>query len=271
MLDQFYTNKNIAKKCFILLQKYVDIKDYDIILEPSAGTGSFFELLPENKKIGIDLEPKYKGITKMDFFDYTFDKNKSYIVIGNPPFGKISNMAIKFFNHASTGADVIAFIIPRTFKRHSIQNKLNLQFELIFNEDLPINPCCFTPKMNAKCCFQIWKKTNVKRCIKKLDIIHKDFDFLQYTNIDSILVPPLNSDFALLAYGGKCGKIIDTELHKLKPKSWHFIKSNININLLKSRFKQLDYTISNDSVRQNSLGKGDLILLYKEMFYPITE
>ena len=26
-----------------------------------------------------------------------------------------------------------------------------------------MKPCCFTPKMSAKCSFQIWKKTDEKR------------------------------------------------------------------------------------------------------------
>ena len=55
------------------------------------------------------------------------------------------------------------------------QNKLNLNFELIYNEDLPITPSCFTPKIKAKCCFQIWKKTVNKRNVVKQDKAHEDF------------------------------------------------------------------------------------------------
>ena len=51
--------------------------------------------------------------------------------LGNPPFGKNCSLAIKFFNKAAEFADLIAFIIPRTFKRISIQNKLNLNFSFI--------------------------------------------------------------------------------------------------------------------------------------------
>ena len=80
------------------------------------------------------------------------------MVIGNPPFGKISSFAVRFFNKSAEYAEVIAFIVPRTFKRVSVQNRLNLNFHLIYNEDLPMKPCCFEPKMGAKCCFQIWKK-----------------------------------------------------------------------------------------------------------------
>ena len=41
-LDQFYTNEDISNKCLNIFYQYVDINDYDFILEPSAGKGSFF-------------------------------------------------------------------------------------------------------------------------------------------------------------------------------------------------------------------------------------
>lgn len=267
-LDQFYTNKDIASNCYNKLKELINLNDFDIHLEPSAGSGSFFNIMNETKKIGIDIEPKEKGILKMDFFEYKPEKNKKYIVIGNPPFGKVSSLAVKFFNKSAEFANCIAFIIPRTFKRVSIQNKLNLNFELIYNEDLPIKPCCFTPKMIAKCCFQIWIKKETKRKKVIYDKSHNDFNFLKHGPKDSKNqpTPPKNSDFALKAYGGNCGEIIDKNLESLRPKSWHWIKSNIDIEQLKYRFKQLDYSMSEDTVRQNSLGQQELIFLYKSKF-----
>ena len=48
----------------------------------------------------------------MNYFDYVPNKTKRYLVVGNPPFGKISSIAIKFFNKSAEYADCIAFIIP---------------------------------------------------------------------------------------------------------------------------------------------------------------
>ena len=106
-LDQFYTTKECAEKCYNIFTSNINIDKYDIILEPSAGTGSFYKLLPINKRIGIDLDPKYDGIQKENFFEYVPIKNKSYIVIGNQPFGKISSLAVNFFNKSAEFADVI--------------------------------------------------------------------------------------------------------------------------------------------------------------------
>ena len=221
--------------------------------------------LPIEKRIGLDLDPKYKGVIKKNYFDYTPINGKSYLVVGNPPFGKISSLAVKFFNKSAEFAECIAFIIPRTFKRISIQNQLNLKFKLIYSEDLPLKPCCFTPKMNAKCCFQIWKKDKILRKIIKYDKIHKDFTFIKLGPKDSKNqpTPPHGADFVMKAYGSNCGKLKEDNLHTLRPKSWHWIKSNIDVNELKKRFKSLDYSISKDTVRQDSLGQQVLIHLYK--------
>ena len=167
-LDQFYTKKYVAEKYYNVLEKKINLNNYDILLEPSAGTGSFYNLFPDKKRKGFDLEPKCKGVEKLDFFNFKPDKNKTYAVIGNPPFGKVSSMAIKFFNYSACFSDLIAFIIPRTFKRVSIQNKLNLNFHLLYSQDLDMKPCCFEPNMDAKCCFQIWiKKEEKKLYLKK--------------------------------------------------------------------------------------------------------
>lgn len=264
-LDKFYTNENISKKCINILEKYIDFNNYDYILEPSAGNGSFYKFLPSYKTLGIDLEPKFDGIKKMDYFDFIPLKNKKYIVIGNPPFGKNSSLAVKFFNKSSNFADFIAFIVPRTFKRVSIQNQLDLNFKLLYNEDLPLKPCCFTPKMNAKCCFQIWKKDEIPRELIKYDKTHPDFDFLKLGPKDSKNqpTPPLNADFVMKAYGSNCGELKCQDLNNLRPKSWHWIKSNIDNEELKKRFNSLDYSISKDTVRQDSIGQQEVIYLYK--------
>ena len=267
-MDQFYTNDDVAKKCFEKLLEFIKIKDFDIFMEPSAGKGSFFKLLPEEKRVGIDIDPKNEEIKKMNFFDFKEEKDNKYCIIGNPPFGKVSSTAIKFFNKASEFSDIIAFIIPRTFKRVSVQNKLNLNFHLEYNEDLPLKPCCFTPTMSAKCCFQIWKKKDTKRKKVKLTIKHEDWEFLIFGPKDNNNQPtaPKGADFVIKAYGSNCGEIITENLEKLRPKSWHWIKANIDVDKLIENFNKLDYSISKDTVRQDSIGKQEVVQLYKEKY-----
>lgn len=72
--DKIYTPKKIALKAI----EMADLKEGDIVLDPSYGAGVFYNNLPEyvNKEwCEIDLDK--------DFFEY--DKNVE-CVIGNPPF-----------------------------------------------------------------------------------------------------------------------------------------------------------------------------------------
>jgi hypothetical protein len=246
-LDQFYTKDDVAESCYTDLYQRIDVDKFDVLVEPSAGCGAFFKLLPENKREGLDIEPKYSGVVKMDFFAFKFQPNKEYLVIGNPPFGRVCSQAVKFFNHAAQFAKVIAFIIPRTFKRVSLQNQLNLNFQVIFSKDLPLKPCCFEPAMNAKCCFQIWKRSDTPREIVIYPKTHPDFNFISYGQMDANNqpTPPDLSlfDFAIREYGTNCGSVITEK-----------------------RLGELDFSISKESCRQDSLGKGEFVFIYTEKF-----
>ena len=102
------------------------------------------------------------------------------------------------------------------------------------------------------------------RKIIKLNISHPDWDFLKLGPKDknNQPTPPNNADFAIKAYGGKCGKIKVENLQELRPKSWHWFKSNIEKDELIHRFNQLDYSDSLNTARQNSMGRGELVRLY---------
>jgi hypothetical protein len=270
-LDQFYTKEHIAARCITVLKKTIDFDMFDKYLEPSAGKGAFFKMLPIEKRIGIDLEPKYDGIIKQDFMDYKFEDNIKYLVLGNPPFGKGCSKAVEFFNKSALFATTIAFIIPRTFKRISVQNQLSLNFELVYSEDLETKPCCFEPLMNAKCCFQIWKKSNIPRTKTTLKDSHAAFQFVPLGPKDekNQPTPPSGADFTLRAYGSNCGEIKTENVSKLRPKSWHWIKANTEMISVKDsieRFQKLDYSISKDTVRQDSIGQKELILLYESIY-----
>ena len=270
-LDKFYTTASTVDKCISSISTIYNWENFAQIIEPSAGNGSFLTKIPSEKKIGIDISPEHENIIKQDFFDYLpkLSENKEEIlVIGNPPFGKVSSLAIRFFNHAAEWATTIAFIIPRTFRRISVQNKLNKSFHLILDEEIATSPCSFSPPMMVKCCFQIWEKRDVERESIKLATKHNDWIFLQFgpNDVNGQPTPPSGADFAIRAYGGKCGEIKKEkqELEILRPKSWHWIKCNIDKNLLINRFNKLDFSISLNTARQNSMGRGELVSLYTD-------
>ena len=93
-LDQFFTKPEIAKHYYSQLLSYlkskkINIKDC-VFIEPSAGAGSFYNLLPKEQSIGLDIYPITNDILQQDFLSWYPPieiKNKIKIFIGNPPFG----------------------------------------------------------------------------------------------------------------------------------------------------------------------------------------
>jgi predicted RNA methylase len=268
-LDKFYTIPSISEKCIKTVGTKYGWLRWDLVIEPSAGNGSFLTKIPTIKKIGIDIAPGHADIIAKDFFDYKPPPGLTNIlVIGNPPFGRVSSLAVKFFNYSAEWCSVIAFIIPKTFRRVSLQNRLNRKFHLIHDDEIPSDPCSFSPPMQVKCCFQIWEKKSEDRDLIQLSTMHADWDFLSHGPLDNRgqPTPPSGADFVVLAYGGKCGSVVKTDLNRLRPKSWHWIKAKIDIDVLIERFNSLDYSLSKDTARQNSIGRGELVKLYSESF-----
>ncbi len=167
LLDQYFTNKELAnslyKKAQSIIEKYEkNIEDY-FWIEPSVGEGCFFDLLPDNKRIGLDISPMRADVIKTDYLEYELP-DKKLIVIGNPPFGHRGVMALNFINH-SQQAEYVCFILPMFFEskgKGSIKYRVN-DFNLIYSERVPKNSF-YIPTNNkvvdVKCVFQIWSKNH---------------------------------------------------------------------------------------------------------------
>ena len=173
--DQYYTKKSVAEKCFshllgVLKTLKIDVDEYCFI-EPSAGYGSFFDLLPKNS-IGIDIEKqKNKKIIQADYLEWLPNKNKKYIVIGNPPFGMRGHLALKFINHSLKFADVVAFILPQLFDSDGkgVPSKRVLGYKLAYSKKIPPNSFEYPDKtsISINTVFQVWTKVSVDRIKKK--------------------------------------------------------------------------------------------------------
>lgn len=109
-------------------------------MEPSAGDGSFLNLLPKNK-IGIDLKPESENILKQDFFDWKPEKNKKYLTIGNHSFGTRSWLDLEFINKSAEFSEYVAFILPMYFSsdgKGSVKNRVK-GLNLLYEEELDSN------------------------------------------------------------------------------------------------------------------------------------
>ena len=190
--DQFFTLPAIAKYCvektYEIVKSFgLKIEDYTFI-EPSAGCCSFYELLPESRRIGIDIDPKgdlASELIKSDYMDYKPKKEGKYIVIGNPPFGLRGNLALRFINHSKDYADFVAFILPPLFDStgKGVPMKRVEGFKLIHSEKLPLDSYCYPngDKLSIATIFQVWSKYG------DLNLAEiKDKDYLDYFRIYSL-------------------------------------------------------------------------------------
>jgi len=170
--DQFFTPKDLAKKCWETFNREVKIntEEYTFI-EPSAGDGSFLHILPEGS-IGLDIEPRSTGIQTQDYLTWKpTDITTKYIVFGNPPFGLRGHLALNFINHSYRFADYVCFILPQLFVSDGkgSPRKRVKGYNLIYSEGLSAmfySPDNQDVKVNGV--FQIWSKntSNIKYTIK---------------------------------------------------------------------------------------------------------
>lgn len=187
-LDQFFTRPEIADRCHKSLLAHIRADgahptNYKFV-EPSAGKGVFLDLLPSERRIGLDIQPRRHDIEGGDFLSWTIKPNGyRYAVIGNPPFGYRAWLALAFVNHAARFADYVGMILPMAFQsdgkgspKHRVQG-----LELLHSEVLP--PDSFTDasgndvKVNAL--WQVWKKgentrAQARTCDQWIDLFTVD-------------------------------------------------------------------------------------------------
>lgn len=240
-LDKFYTNSDVAKLCAEVFSKYAN----EEIVEPSAGAGAFAPYV----SIMLDLAPEADSIIEQDFLLWDSSKYKYYL--GNPPFGKNSSLAKKFFNHAAKGKGVIGFILPRTFRKVSIQNALDLNFWVVEDHILDTNSFTLDGKAYAvPCCFQVWEYREEARKKVVLPTTHVDFKF----------VDKESCDFSIRRVGAKAGVV--NSHNDFSAASNYFIKGGVKEKFITCEipFKEAASNVAGNP----SLSKGELVKIYGE-------
>ncbi|MEY3406394.1 MAG: hypothetical protein RLZZ556_466 [Actinomycetota bacterium] len=202
--EQFYTPADLAKSLTNKLTTLIGPLEGKTVLEPAGGTGSFVQAAKQAgalKIISFDIEPKADGVLRADFLDADLNGLENAITISNPPFGRNNSLSIPFFNKAAKHSEVIAFIVPRSWRKWSVLNRLNLDFHLIHDEDLAIDYVDekgeqVWQKARLNTCFQIWQKQDSPREIIKI----ADFGLVSK-------VAPEKADVAITVFGYGCGKV----------------------------------------------------------------
>lgn len=256
-LDQFYTKSPVAKNCVDFLRSTVPEFETAKFIEPSAGKGAFLQFLPE-ETIALDIYPLSDRVVKKDFLQWKKPKElQGFIVaIGNPPFGQNSSLALQFINKCAEFSDVVAFILPKTFKKSFYQDRVNLNFWLEAELELDPNSFEFDSKeKSVPCVFQVWRKRNTPRVKNELVTKHSDFEF---TTRDA-------ADFAIRRVGRLAGKVI-LNYTDYATASHYFIKSKVKKEELVKRLQEIDWSeIKENTAGVPSVGKAELVTEYSKI------
>lgn len=188
-LDQFFTRPDIAKSCWESLHKFmkkdnVKISEYQFI-EPSAGLGAFYKILPPERRIGIDVVRFHSDFIQKDFLSWQpNNKTYKYVCIGNPPFGYRAWLALAFLNHAALFSDYVGFIMPMAFQSEGKSNPKDRVkgLHLVYSSPLPSDSFIdFNGKVvKVNALWQIWSRNGVevksekKTCNEFVDLFTVD-------------------------------------------------------------------------------------------------
>ena len=217
-LQKFYTKHDIAKECCYRIKKYLEI-DYnkDIVVEPSAGNGSFIPFIKKICKndIFIDIKPEHQDIVKQNYLTWIPPEHRRIHIIGNPPFGFKGSMAIKFIKKSGQFCHSMSIILPLSFAKKSMQHSVPLQFHLIHQWILPENSFqYYGQNVDIPCVFQIWMRKNK---LRKEQPTPKPIGY-------HFVKDSSKADVAIRRVGSNAGKIYIQDLEKRNRNSHYFIK-----------------------------------------------
>jgi predicted RNA methylase len=260
ILDKFYTKKNIVEICIYLFKQYILIDNNCVIIEPSAGNGSFIHSIKSltNNYLFYDISPENSEIITQDYLEINTEsikktyKDKKIHILGNPPFGRQSSLAIKFIKKSCEFCDTISFILPKSFKKESLKNKIPMNFHNILEIDLPVNAFLVNEKEHdVPCIFQIWEKKDIKR-----NIIEKEIP-IHFKFVKKYETP----DISFRRVGVNAGKI-DINIIDKSEQSHYFIK--FIKNTIEENIKQLEklHFDFNNTVGPKSISKPEVVLQF---------
>tara|TARA_B110000046_G_scaffold184863_1_gene224594 strand:+ start:7269 stop:8090 length:822 start_codon:yes stop_codon:yes gene_type:complete len=253
--DKYYTSKTAVKECMKLVNDNIEIGPTDLCIEPSAGNGSFIDCIKTmftNYKF-YDLEPDNTEIIKQDYltFDYSeLHKECKIHIIGNPPFGRQSSLAIKFIKKSCNFADTVSFILPKSFKKDSLKRCFPLNFHLETEYDLPNDSFLVDDKSyNVPCVFQIWVKNDTHR-VKSIKHFPNKYQFVK---------KDVDHDISFRRVGNNAGDI-DRTTEQKSEQSHYFIKfDNVLTYDLFDKLSNINYSCKDNTVGPRSISKQELM------------
>ena len=177
------------------------------------------------------------------------------VIIGNPPYGTGANLAIKFVNKSAEYTDDLRYVLPLSFQRDSVINRIDQNLQIVHDEVLPDK----TFPRSIRAVYQRFEPGDEPRPLIPVFRTHPDFTFLPYDERSKATL------FIGGAGAGPAGKVkTDDFMHYAK--GHHYV-------LCSDEVKQRILGIA-DQLRAKSrvcgclpgLGKSDIIKIYMENY-----
>ena len=206
---------------------------FDWWLEPSAGDGAFYDLLPVGRRLGIDIDSRRPDIVQADFLTFDgFVPGVTYAAIGNFPWGE--NGVVKFFNRCADHCSVIACLMPLSFLRPHAINQLDRRFHLLHEEVSSRGQ----PTEFARV-FQIWTRGDELREPIETPHQHPDFEFLPRDRPDLREI----ADIVIRRIGVNAGKILNpSEVARPDVAHWIRARPGVDVEKVRARLRAIDWT-----------------------------
>jgi predicted RNA methylase len=226
------------------LVKELDVPFYDAILRVH-GVDIDLALVNKARRLG------FIQTSCVDFLEWQ-PEMKFDVIVGNPPYGKNASLAVKFLNKAAEYSDHISFVLPRTFRKPSVLNRIDEHLHLVEDVDTPNETFGGT----IITCRQKWEKREEKRERIRTYTQHPDLNF----------VSKEESNVFVGRVGAASGKVL-TEGYGHYTEQHYFLRASEEVV---SNLKQVESTLRELGVAATvgtpSLSKHELISTYVDRF-----
>lgn len=259
--EQFYTPLATARAVVEQVLRIMPETARRTWLEPAGGTGAFIEAARSagiEEVISFDIEPHHPDVAQADFLGLRLQLEGG-VAVSNPPFGRNNSLSIPFFNKAAKHCDYIVYIVPRSWRKWSVLNRLDRSFHLVSDTDLSINYVDVAgrdvyAKNNLRTCVQMWERRPAQRrlmAVSDLGIVKR--------------CKAADADVSLTIFGYSCGTVL-TEFPRKK------VTTQMYLKLLHPRaleaLRSVDFSVfSNNVAYTQALSLPEINYLLNEFLF----
>lgn len=239
IFDRFYTKPDVARGLFPVEK----IEDDFFYVEPTAGLGAFYDLLPPDRRFGGDLVPTKesidKGIIQQDALQLPktdlIPRDRKLHWVGNLPFGVRNSLNIRLITMMLSydNTEKLSFVLPKVWNKPSNQKIFPREWRLVNSEDVSNNAFMYEgAPYHVPCVFQEWVKGGEGgdlRWPEHPKMTHPDFTF--------------SKDYGDFFVMGAAPRTIKDpqEVHPNNRGYWITANEGVDVDLIRSKIQSIPW------------------------------